>query len=203
MKKLAVISTLIFIAPVANAGLTGIGIGIHGGIVSGYDNPVLEDSLVEQFAAYLIDIDFPDKMTNIGMHVDIGTLRIIEFDGSLDYSWNKHDLAPGVELTFSDISLSGTVKKSFPMAVLKPYAGLGIGIHALAYKLEVSGIPGIIFTDPENESKIGYHIKAGIALNLPVFPLTPFGEWKYNIVQTSEKSTKYSSINIGITLDLP
>jgi hypothetical protein len=206
LKKITVVCALIFFAPVAHAGLTGIGIGIHGGIISGYDNPILENTLVEQFAALpipILDLDIPDKMTNIGMHVDIGTLRIIEFDGSLDYAWNKHDLAPGVELTFSDISLSGSVKKSFPMAVLKPYAGLGIGIHALAYSLEVTGLPGVLFTDPENETKIGYHFKVGLALNLPVFPLTPFGEWKYNIIQTSDESTKFNSINIGISLNLP
>jgi opacity protein-like surface antigen len=203
LKKIIAICSLVFIAPGAYAGLTGIGIGIHGGIISGYDNPVLENSLVEQFAALPIpiDIDFPDKMTNIGMHVDIGTLRIIEFDGSLDYAWNKHDLAPGVELTFSDISLSGTVKKSYSLAVLKPYAGVGVGIHAVAYSLEVPGLPGIIL--PSNETKLGYHVKAGMALNIPVFPLTPFAEWKYNIIQTSDKSTKYNSINVGITLDLP
>jgi hypothetical protein len=195
---------MVFIAPGAYAGLTNIGIGIHGGIISGYDNPVLENSLVEQFAALpipIVDLDIPDKMTNIGMHVDIGTLRIIEFDGSLDYAWNKHDLVPGAELTFSDISLSGTVKKSFPMAVLKPYAGLGIGIHALAYSLELEGYPGILL--PDNETKIGYHFKAGVALNFPLFPLTPFGEWKYNVIQTEDESTKYNSINIGISLDLP
>lgn len=203
MKRIMVFCVLVFVAPGAYAGLTGIGIGIHGGIVTGYDNPILENSLVEQFAGLPVpvNIDFPSKMTNIGMHVDIGTLRIVEFDGSLDYAWNKHDLAPGAKLTFSDISLSGSVKKSYPMAVLKPYVGAGIGIHALAYSLELTGFPGILL--PSNETKIGYHIKAGVALNIPVLPLTPFGEWKYNIIQTADKSTKYNSINIGITLDLP
>ncbi len=201
MKKLALIVVVASLASTANAGLTGIGIGIHGGIVSGYDNPILKNTLVDQFGALLIDIDFPDNMTNVGMHVDIGTLRIIEFDGSLDYAWNKHELVPGAELTFSDISVSGSVKKSFPMAVLKPYAGLGVGIHALAYSLEVAGLPPVLL--PDNETKLGYHFKAGLALNIPVFPLTPFAEWKYNIIQTTDKSTKYNSINVGITLDLP
>ncbi|UCE67872.1 MAG: hypothetical protein JSU85_07665 [Candidatus Zixiibacteriota bacterium] len=197
MKKLALFIVVASVASNANAGLTGIGIGIHGGIVSGYDNPVLEDSLIQQYT----DIDFADNMTNIGMHVDIGTLRIIEFDGSIDYSWKKHEIIQGVDLTFSDISISGSVKKSFPLAALKPYAGAGIGIHALAYSIEVTGQPAAVL--PDNETKIGYHIKAGVALNIPVFPLTPFAEWKYNIIQTTEKSTKYNSINVGITLDLP
>jgi len=197
LKKITLIVAFVFVVPSAYAGLTGIGIGIHGGIVSGYDNPVLEDSLTNEYG----DIDFSDNMTNIGMHVDIGTLRIIEFDGSIDYSWKKHEIIQGVDLTFSDISVSGSVKKSFPLAVLKPYAGVGVGIHALAYSIEVEGLPPAVL--PDNETKIGYHIKAGVALNIPVFPLTPFAEWKYNIIQTTDESTKYNSINVGITLDLP
>ena len=140
-------------------------------------------------------------MTNIGMHVDIGTLRIIEFDGSLDYAWKKQEVVQGIDLTFSDISVSASVKKSFPLAIVKPYAGAGLGIHALAYSIEANGQPVAVL--PENETKIGYHVKAGVALNIPVFPLTPFAEWKYNIIQTTDESTKYNSINVGITLDLP
>jgi hypothetical protein len=66
-----IICALVFIAPGAYAGLTGIGIGIHGGIISGYDNPILENTLVEQFAALpipILDLDIPDKMTNIGRY---------------------------------------------------------------------------------------------------------------------------------------
>ena len=175
-----------FIAPAAFAGLTNIGIGIHGGVISGYDNPVLEDTLVRQYT----QIDFSGNMNNLGMHVNIGTLRIIEFDGSLDYAWKKHEITQGVKLTFSDISISGSVIKPFPVAVLKPYIGAGVGIHALAYSLETSGQPTAVL--PSNESKLGYHLKVGVALNLPLFPLTPSAEWKYNIIQTTDKSKRLS-----------
>jgi opacity protein-like surface antigen len=197
LKKLLLVTFLAAIVSTANAGITGIGIGIHGGIVSGYDNPILEDSLIQQYTT----IDFSGNMTNIGMHVDIGTLRIIEFDGSLDYAWKKQGVTQGVDLTFSDFSISASVKKSFPLALAKPYVGAGLGIHALAYSIEASGQPVAVL--PDNETKMGYHIKAGVALNIPVFPLTPFAEWKYNLIQTTDKSTKYNSINLGITLDLP
>jgi opacity protein-like surface antigen len=197
LKKLVFIGVIALISSTANAGLSGIGIGIHGGVVSGYDNPVLEDSLIQEYT----QIDFSGNMTNIGMHVNIGTLRIIEFDGSLDYAWKKQEVIQGVDLTFSDISISGSVIKSFPLAVLKPYAGVGAGIHALAYSIETNGQPVAVL--PDNETKIGYHLKAGVAVNIPVFPLTPSAEWRYNIIQTTDESTKYNSINLGITLDLP
>ena len=196
MKKITFILAFALIVPCAHGGLTGIGIGVHGGIVSGYDNPVLEDTLIQQYT----DIDFAEDMTNIGMHVDIGTFRIIEFDAALDYAWKKHEIFEGVDLTFSDVSISGTVKKSLSIAVLKPYAGVGVGIHALAYSIEAAGQTAVL---PDNETKLGYHFKVGLALNIPLFPLTPSAEWKYNIIQTTDKSTKYNSINVGITIDLP
>jgi opacity protein-like surface antigen len=197
LKRLTAVLAIILFAPAAYAGLSNIGIGIHGGIISGYDNPILEDTLIQQYT----DIDFSGDMTNLGMHIIIGTLRIIEFDGSLDYAWKKHEIIQGINLTFSDISVSGSVIKSFPVAILKPYAGAGVGVHALAYSLETGGQTAALL--PDNETKLGYHLKVGIALDLPVFPITPSAEWKYNIIQTSDKSTKYNSINVGITLDLP
>ncbi len=197
MKKITFIIAFLVIVPGAYAGLTGIGIGIHGGIISGYDNPVLEDSLVQQYT----NIDFADNMTNLGMHVNVGTLRIIEFDGSLDYAWKKHEITQGVDLTFSDFCISGSVKKSLSFAILNPYVGAGIGLHAVAYSIEAEGQTVAVL--PDNETKLGYHIKAGVALNIPLFPLTPFAEYKYNIIQTTDESTKYSAINVGITLDLP
>jgi len=189
----------VFVASSAYAGLTGLGIGIHGGIISGYDNPVLENSLEDYFINQAID--FSESMTNIGLHVNIGTLRIIEFDASADYAWQKHEIISGTDLTFSDISVTGTVKKSISVGIIKPYAGIGGGIHAMAYSLEQSGaIVGVL---PDDETKIGYHFKVGVELDIPIFPITPMVEWKYNVIQTTGESSKYNSINLGLTLDLP
>ncbi len=199
MKKLILIASFVFLASNSYAGLTGLGFGIHGGLISGYDNQILEDSLGQYFLNQAID--FSESMTNIGLHVNIGTLRIIEFDASLDYAWQTHEIIQNTDLTYSDFSVTGTVKKSIPVGVIKPYAGVGGGIHAMAYSLEQNGeIVGVL---PDNETKIGYHFKAGVELNIPVFPITPSLEWKYNIIQTSGESTKYNSINLGLTLDLP
>ena len=197
MKKLILIASFVFLASNSYAGLTGLGIGIHGGIISGYDNPVLESSILSQYTGF----DFPDQMTNIGLHINIGTLRIIEFDVSADYAWKKQEVVSGVDLKFSDFSASGSVRKSIPLAVLKPYAGAGLGIHAMAYSLEIEGLPPVIL--PDNEAKIGFHFKVGLELNIPIFPITPMVEWKYNVIQTTGESSKYNSINLGLTLDLP
>jgi opacity protein-like surface antigen len=182
----------------ALAGVSGLGIGVHGGLVSGYDNPILEESFLSDFPGF----ELTNDMYDIGAHLNIGTFRVIEFDVNLDYAWKKQEVASGIDLTFSDFSISGSVRKSLPLGVLKPYAGAGLGLHVIAYSLDVGGqVVGVVL--PDNESKSGFLFKAGLELNIPVFPLTPYGEYRYNIIQTTGKSTKYSSIIFGVTLDLP
>ena len=184
-------------APAAYGGMSGLGLGVHGGIVSGYDNPVLAQGIGDS-----LGIDVSDQMTDLGAHLKIGTFRIIEFDLSLDYAWKKQDLGSGIDLRFSDFSITGSVRKSYALAVVKPYIGVGGGLHWMAYSVEYGGqIVGVVL--PEDESKFGYHFKAGVDLDIPLFPLTPYAEWKYNVIQTTGESTKYSSIMVGVTLDLP
>lgn len=45
MKKLILIAMFVVPASTAFARFTGIGLGIHGGLISGYKNPVLRDSI--------------------------------------------------------------------------------------------------------------------------------------------------------------
>lgn len=198
MRNVLLVAALVLAGSRAFAGLSGLGLGVHGGLISGYDNQVLEDSILSEFASF----DMSDKMTDIGAHLKIGTLRVVEFDLNLDYAWKKQEIVSGIDLRFSDFSITASVRKSIALAALKPYIGVGVGQHWMAYSLELGDqVIGVVL--PENESKFGYHFKAGIDLDFPVFPLTPYGEWKYNIIQTSGESTKYSALLVGITLDLP
>ncbi len=200
MKKLIIIAIVSALTPNASAGLSGLGFGVHGGIVSGYDNPGLEEGLLAEplFAGFELTSD----MYDIGAHLNIGTFRVIEFDANIDYAWKKQEVISGVDLTLSDISVTASVRKSIKLGVVKPYLGVGGGIHVVAYSLALGGqVVGVVL--PDNESKTGYLLKAGAEFDIPLFPLTPYGEWRYNVIQTSGKSTKYSSIIFGITLDLP
>ena len=200
MKKIVIFAAILMIAPNAFAGLSGLGFGVHGGLVSGYDNPGLEEGILTepQFAGF----ELTNDMYDIGGHLNIGTFRIIEFDANIDYAWKKQEVISGVDLTLSDFSITAAVRKSITLGVVKPYVGVGGGIHVVAYSLDVGGQTVGVFL-PDNESKTGYLLKVGAELNIPLFPLTPYGEWRYNAIQTSGKSTKYTSIIFGITLDLP
>jgi len=200
LKKLIFLAAFLFFAPAADAGLSGLGFGVHGGVIFGYDNPILEQSILTdpQFTGF----DLAGTMYDVGGHVNIGTFRIIEFDANLDYAWKKQELAPGIDLTYSDFSVTAAVRKSISLGVIKPYLGVGGGVHVNAFSLDIGGqTVGVVL--PDNETKTGYLFKGGVELNIPLFPLTPYGEWRYNVIQTTGKSTKYSSIIFGLTLDLP
>lgn len=198
MRKVLLVAALVLTGSTAFAGLSGLGLGVHGGLISGYDNQVLEDSILSEYAGF----DMSDKMTDIGAHLKIGTFKVVEFDLNLDYAWKKQEIVSGIDLRFSDFSIAASVRKSIALAAFKPYIGVGVGQHWMAYSLEL-GDQVIAVVLPEDESKVGYHFKAGFDLDFPVFPLTPYGEWRYNIIQTTGESTKYTVLSVGITLDLP
>ncbi len=198
MRNVLLVAALVLVGSRAFAGASGLGLGIHGGMISGYDNPVLKDSILSHFAGF----DMSEKMTDIGAHLRIGTFRVIEFDLNIDYAWKKQEIASGIDLRFSDFSIAASVRKSIALAALKPYIGVGVGQHWMVYSIEFGDqVIGVVL--PEDESKVGYHFKAGVDLDFPVFPLTPYGEWRYNIIQTAGESTKYTALLVGITLDLP
>lgn len=198
MRNVLLVVALVLAGSRAFAGLSGLGLGIHGGVVSGYDNPALKEGIPLDS----LGIDLSEKMTDIGAHLKIGTFRIVGFDLNIDYAWKKQEIVSGIDLRFSDFSITASVRKSIALAALKPYIGVGVGQHWMAYSIELGDqVIGVVL--PEDESKVGYHFKAGVDLDFPVFPLTPYGEWRYNIIQTAGESTKYTVLLVGITLDLP
>ncbi len=198
MKNVLMVVTLVLVGTRAFAGVSGLGFGLHGGLISGYDNPALQEGIPLDS----LGIDLTEKMTDIGAHLNIGTFRVIEFDLNIDYAWKKQEITSGIDLRFSDFSITASVRKSIALGALKPYIGVGVGQHWMAYSIEFGDqVIGVVL--PEDESKVGYHFKAGFNLDFPLFPLTPYGEWKYNIIQTAGESTKYTALLVGITLDLP
>lgn len=183
----------------ANAGVTGLGFGIHGGIVSGYNNFTLEESVKDAYRN-LTDFSLSKNMTDVGIHINIGTLRIVDLDGSLDYAWNKQTVYQDISLTYSILAAVASVRKSIPVGPIAPYAGVGLGLYRSAYSI---GNGSVVIVLPENGTKVGYHVKGGVGLNIPMFPIKPFAEFKYNQIQTSGKATKYYQLLAGLTFELP
>jgi hypothetical protein len=142
-------------------------------------------------------------MPDLGVHVIIGTLRIITIDGSVDYGWKKVVAIQGVDLTYSTLSATASVRGSIPLAILSPYGGVGAGFYINAYSLSGGPLNNKIIVIPANATKIGYLLKGGVEVHVSLFPLTPFAEFRYNHVPTRGEATHYYQALAGVTLNLP
>jgi hypothetical protein len=178
-------------------GITGLGIGIKGGLIQNYKNDNL-DLIPTQ------NKDWLKEMPTVGVHLKIGTLRIIHLEASVEYAWKKKhivlDNQTKADFSINDLSLNGTAKYIFSFPVLKPYLGLGAGIHRLVYGLSYGAYSGYV---PDDQNKLGIHGVGGVILSLPVFPLELLAEARYTSIQTKDKSTHYTSLLAGFTYNLP
>jgi opacity protein-like surface antigen len=198
-KAFSVIAMILLLASSGHAGLTGIGFGVHGGVISGYNNLTLEESVKAAFGDFSLEKNMPD----LGIHVVISTLRIVTFDGSFDYGWKKLAVFDGLDLTYSTLSATASVRGAMSLAILKPYVGAGLGLYRNAYSLSGGQLNGAVIVLPADETKVGYLVKAGLELNIPLSPITPFGEFRYNHIPTTGKATHYYQLLAGLTLNLP
>jgi opacity protein-like surface antigen len=199
MKKGIVLASLIlFLLAGSEAGaITGLGLGVRGGIIQGYQNDNLNDIPTGKE-------DWLENMPMVGAHLKIGTFRIIHLEASVEYAWKKQDIdltgLGKTEFSINDLSLNGTAKYMFSLIAIKPYVGAGVGIHRLAY-----GISNEVYSIyiPEDENKMGYHVVGGVLLSPPASPLEFMAEARYTRIQTGGAATKYATFLAGITFNLP
>ena len=200
MKKLVLAAIIIICYDIPANAILGIGIGVHGGLALNYSYDVLNDTLAALNATYpgLPDsAAFDENLTTIGLHLDIGTLPLIDFTIFGDYAWKSSELNDEFSVKVHDLSVGATVKKKFGATIIKPYVGAGAAMHAIVYTLK-QGDNELPFL--EDASNIGIHFAAGVELDFPLFPFAPFAEGRYNIISTSEKSTKYPMLLGGLSL---
>lgn len=206
MKKSALTLAIIVCLNLPAFGITGLGFGLHAGVTSDYSYSILDDSLraiAQDHPGLGIpdDVEFNEELTLIGAHLKVGTLPIIDFCLFADYAWKKKELTSNIDLRLSDFSFGATAKKMFSFSILKPYLGAGTDIHNLVYTIETDSA-GLILPIPDDQTKIGYHIVGGLELNFPVLPIDPYAEYRYSWVTTSEKTTKYGLISLGLTFNI-
>lgn len=183
-------------------GITGLGIGIRGGMLQNYKNDNL-DSIPS------LDQDWLKDMPMLGVHLKIGTLGTIHLEASVEYAWKKKEIVltvPGggsltkADFSVNDLSLNGTAKYMFAFPVLKPYLGAGVGIHRLVYGISNESFSAYI---PEDQNRMGIHGVGGLVISFPASPLDLMAEVRYTSIQTKNEPTRYTTILAGITFNLP
>ena len=198
MKKLLFVLGFLVcsIIPVQTLAITGLGIGIRGGLIQNYKNPNLNSLPTSK--------DFLKEMPLAGVHLKIGTLRIIHIEASLEYAWKKKEIILKDEIkadfTVNDLSLNATGKYFFSFPVVRPYVGAGAGLHRLVYKISQGSYAVFL---PDNQNRLGFHGVGGLLFKFPVLPFELFGEGRYTVLQTKGKATKYTTILAGLTFNLP
>ncbi len=192
MRKLSLflVGSVLFLLANSSQALTGLGIGIRGGLVANYDNPALDVSGVDL-----------SRMQMLGGHVKIGALRIVDLEASLEYAWKKKKDAfapiyPGVDLTVGDLSFNGAVKYNFNFPVIRPFVGLGLGWHRLVYSTDG---PSGSYIVPDDENTWSWQPLGGVSLHFPAVPFEFFLEGRYTFLQTTGDNTNYTSIIAGVT----
>ena len=197
MKKVLILLGVLVILSSPVYAVTGVGIGVRGGLVSNYTNPGLDNSM------FSLDLK---QMPMFGGHVVLGFIPVIELEGSAEVAWKKKsfDIAGTTgDLTLKDFSLNATAKYKFPFPVIKPYIGAGLGWHWLTYSFSL-GSAGTVEV-PVDENRLGYHGLVGVALKLPALPLEFFAEGRYTHIMTKQekfdtKASHYTTILGGVTL---
>jgi len=177
--------------------ITGLGIGIKGGVIQNYKNDNL-NRIPTQNQDWLKD------MPLVGVHLKIGTLRIIHLEASIEYAWKEKEIVLDnlirAEFSVNDLSLNGTAKYMLSFPVLKPYLGAGVGIHRLVYGISNDDYSVYV---PEDQNRIGFHGVGGFLLSFPASPLELLAEVRYTSIQTQNEPTRYTTFLAGLTFNLP
>jgi hypothetical protein len=180
--------------------ITGISIGAHVGQVTGFSYGALTDSIAKMASEYGWLKNKPNKsMMLIGGHANMSFAKIIDVAGFADYAWKTTSLDSRVDLKLSDFSFGLTATKKFGVPIANPYIGAGLAWHRFVYSLETSSA-GIIVVLPDNQTKLGYHVVGGLQLDIPMFPLAPYAEYRYNWINSEKKMTTFSILMVGLSL---
>lgn len=173
--------------------LLGGGFGVRGGLVSNYQVGGTPPG----------GVAVPKKLTMAGVHIAFSSIPAVVVEGSLEYNWKVQSYTDptygAYKMRINDFSANAFGKIRFPMTTVKPYLGLGIGMHRLVYT--VSNSSGTV-PIPDDVTRPAYHALLGVAFAPPVMPIEVFGEYRWTWVNTPDKKTKFPTLLAGVTLKL-
>jgi opacity protein-like surface antigen len=187
---------LLFAVP--SFAITGISLGVKGGMVSNYEQSGLSVGNFET-----------DKMNLVGAQIRISTFPVLDLILSGDYAWKNKEYdfsGQSFELKMHDLSFNASLVYPIKFKVVSPYLGGGLGTHHLSFDylkpLSLSLAESDI-TVPASENRMGYHLVGGLNIGLPAFPFGINGEFRMNWIDTPGQVTKYNSISVGLSYNLP
>lgn len=188
----------------------GLGFGVHGGVITGYNNETLRESIRQSFSD-LSDFNLQKDMTDFGLHLDMNSFHIIAFDVTGDYMWRTQNIAftsggnrRSGSFRYGDASITGDVKATLPLAVIMPYVGIGLGVHRAIFSSTIGDVTAIL---PSDQTLFAWDGLVGFAISAPTLPINPYAEWRYTSVEAPNARVagvaaarlKYQSFLVGVT----
>ncbi|UCD93768.1 MAG: hypothetical protein JSU69_08320 [Candidatus Zixiibacteriota bacterium] len=188
MKKVFLILFLV-LAATSSSALTGLSIGLKGGIATNLNLPDFQYPIEEL-----------NKMNLIGGQVKISSVPLIDVIGTAEYVWRtKKTNLPFIEdYRVHDFVLTASIVYPYEMRVITPYAGIGISQHFLGFDASLPGVPlPASFEVPGDEHSFGYHLLVGVNLSFPVFPISLNGEFRAFWFDTAKERSRYNTLTAG------
>lgn len=198
MTKTACLLVFLLSATIPAGAMSGLEIGIKGGVVDRFCQPDLS------MGDYAIN-----RLNLIGGQVYFSGLPVIDMILSGDYSWRHETYSlAGQDFQFRlrDFAVTASIVYPLRVAIATPYLGVGVGTHSISYEyvkpLSLSLADNGV-TIPETSAFFGYHGIVGAKINLPAFPLGFFVEGRFNRVNAPGEDISFNSYTGGIFLSLP
>ena len=196
MKNMTLVLVCLLLGAAPAGAISGIDIGIKGGITDNFDQPGLSIS------SYDIG-----QLNLMGAQVFASSLPLVDLIVSAEYSWRNKTyefLGQGFEFKLRDLAVTASLVYPVKLPLVNLYAGVGGGTHSFSYvrPVSLSLADNDIFI-PEGETYMGYHGLIGAKASLPAFPLGVFIEGRYATISTPGKNTSYNTWTGGVFISLP
>ena len=142
--------------------------------------------------------DIYDKgMTLIGVDYRFTALPAIDIIGTFEYSWKKYKSDDGVPIegTKHFLTFNASIVKPFEFSLLKPYAGLGFGMHSIGGTISAFGLTG-----GSGVYGTGFHFIGGIRIAPPAAPISVYGEYRHYWTNFEDGNGRYFTLAAGVML---
>ncbi len=168
----------------------------------------LNNSYAQTTIGASYEIRSEDPTTGFGLHVerDFLPLPLLGISGRLHFSYFSEDQTrsePGLDISIDDrsIDVGLTAIASVNLAVVAPYAGVGIGMEFFTRDLSLtgSGTPEVGISDGDDSGLFYYGM---IGLGISAIPVVrPFVEYRYRgVTSTDYMPSKYGTWAFGLKL---
>lgn len=192
---LNLVTALFLVAAMAApaSAVTGFGFGAKLGQVTEYDNPEIKISNLK-----FDDFKFFGVFAKFGrsaFDLEVGFERFDDLE--------KLELfGEEVEAETKDWIVHTTGKFVFAFPLLKPFVGAGVASHSVSYRYSgpLGEYEDVTISIPADKTHFGYHLVAGVKLDIRALPVDLFVEGKFQKVN-SNPDTDFTTLSAGISVD--